>query len=269
MWGISASYPSISSYTEAQRKYDTTKPLRGRHDDFRPLDMRSSRAKSRIEKQGEEYVIFCYTTEIVRYYPNGDVRVRTGGWSSTTTCAAISALSPFNCRMNKGDVVVSKRAGYYDVPGAGNFIVPNNGLLFKPSKEGELIPVNPPVATECRRRVLKDKAKIARTLFKDVPPRIRAYSAAFKGGVLPSGTMRIHGNYAFLGEVFSRGVITEQEIEMLTWYFIPTQYDYKSSTSRIANAGELPVKAFWKAVYQSLSIIETYSVELLYGEVAK
>ena len=265
MWGNSSNYPSISSYKEAQQKHDSIKPLRGRQDDFRPLDIRSSSAKAHIEKRGEEYALFCYNTEIVRYYPNGDVWVSRGGWCSTTTCRAISALSPFACYLNKNEVVVTARAGKYAVPTAHKFILLSGGLLFKPDIEGTLVPVSPPVAIDYRKRVLKDKAKIARTLFKDIPPRIMAYSAAFEGGTKPERVK----TPSMMTEVSKRGIITEEEIELIAWDYVPERYDWQARKSLIARIGKRAADAFWKAVYANLDIIETYPVELPYGEVPK
>jgi len=263
MWGTSSNYPSINSYTEAARAYNTTKPLRGRTDNFRPLDARSSNAKARIEKYGEEYALFCYDTEIVRYYPNGDVWLSRGGWCSNTTCAALSALSPFVSYLRHNEVVVSPSRGHYAIDG-NKFILPLGGLLFKPDSAGQLAPVSPPTAVAWKKRVLKDKSKEVRVLFKDVAVRIKAYSAAFAGGFKPEAMPRVH-----LSNLVGRTSLTEEEIESLAWYFIPAYYDYQTKRIMIRNDKELPVERFWRDVYKCFEIIDRYSIDLPYGTVAE
>ena len=93
MWGTSSNFPGISSYEQAKKTFEEIKPLRGKPN-FRPLDRRSSQAKSQIlfDDVTDDYIICLYRTHIVRYTKDGDVILNTGGHNTTTTVTAMSAI---------------------------------------------------------------------------------------------------------------------------------------------------------------------------------
>lgn len=254
MWGHSSIYPSISSFRDAHSMYEETKPLRGKPD-FRPLDRRSSRANAQIIKDGEDYVIRLYSTDIVRYRPDGTVKLQCGGWVSQSTAAAISAMSPFTAWCRKGYLVVALRCGNYYAAG-NTFFIPRDGLEF----DANLVPINPPFATVRKTRVKRDVAKQVRAHFKQVPEMIRAYSAAFVGGDasnLPHCEVK---KTDMVEEPLSEELASEIAMRFLTFRFDWT------TNKRVYDGGPNEI-LFWKHVYRVFGVIETYEITLPYGEV--
>jgi hypothetical protein len=256
MWGISSNYPHIDSYASAKRVFDTTKPLRGT--DTRPLDQRSSRAKAYIEKRLESYVVRLYSTDIVTYYPDGSFLLKTGGWGSQTTAAAMSAMSPCTAWLSKGNFIVANRSGLYVHGQTPRFLVERGGLLF--DTKGE--PVNPPVAVQYKKRVKKDVAKKVREYFKTVPPMIEAFALAFMGGV-PGDSRGVpwerlkDWTYALDGQLTSMVAVSYLD------------YDWDGTAARARYNGLGRTKDFWSDVYEQFDVIEQYGTELPYGEVPR
>lgn len=259
MWGCSSNYPSISSYEEAKRIYENTKPLRG-HPDFRPLDRRSIDCNSQIIKQDDRYIIKLYRTDLVTYFPDGSVFVSTGGWSTPSTRAAISAMSPVSAWSSKGDTAVAVRAGSY-VRSQQAFLLPRRGLSFVP-KDGTLVPVNPPTATLRKTRVKREKARAARKFFKPVETYIKAYSRTFAGGEVAT-VQRTD-----LAAVFASGELPDETASNSALCFLATKWDFATRRSTYTGNAKSSCDAFWKAVYAALDLIEDYEVPLLYGTVA-
>lgn len=247
MWGTSSHYESINSYADAERVYNSIKPLRG-HPDFRPLERRSIDCKSRIIKQGDEYIIRLYRTDIVRYFKDGSVFVSTGNWSTQSTAAAISAMSPFSCWCSKGSVVV--RA--HDLK---RFVLPSGGLLFVGGQ-----PVNPPVAVQHKTRIKKAEARQARKFFAEVPKMITAFSAAFEGGTKPEFAAAITGRM----EVEE---LSGEQAASIAWYYVQAPWGYVTRKQTITNNPDKGIKEFWTAVYKAYDLIESYETELPFGEV--
>ena len=90
----------ISNYDMAKSKYESTKPIRGRSVETRPLGEERRYTWYEIDKriyanqaentQYTSYVCHLYNTDCVEFYPNGDVTLRTGGWTTFTTGAMIN-----------------------------------------------------------------------------------------------------------------------------------------------------------------------------------
>src|ERR1019366_8310116 len=172
MWGTASKFPSIGSYAAAKIKYENIKPLRG-SPDFRPLDTRSSRAKSQILKDGDDYIIRLYRTDIVRYFANGEVGICHGGFKTSCTVQAISAMSPYVTWCQKGVIIIR-------MPDLKKYVVPREGLLIRAGQ-----PVNPVAATVTRTRVVKETAKQVREYFKDVPKMITVLTSMLAGKEKP------------------------------------------------------------------------------------
>jgi hypothetical protein len=85
----------IHCYRQAKQRYEEVKPIRGRSGDIRPLGKRR-RDWERIVKVSESaYAIRLYSTDVVTYYEDGAIELRTGGWASVSTAEMISLHSPF------------------------------------------------------------------------------------------------------------------------------------------------------------------------------
>ena len=249
MWGRANALPSITSYAEAKRRYENTKPIRG-NPAFRPLDRRSIHAKGSIKQVGDNYIIQLYNTNIVTYYPNGDVLLGTGNYSTLSTADAIGQVSPFSCWTSKGRICVCNRHNRQ-----GIFLVQPT-LLFKRDAEGIYRPENPPIAVVCKKRVLKDKAKLARTIFKQVPIFIETFSKVFVGGVKPTT--------GIFDPQFKCDSVSEEHAVKLAWNYVRTG---GWPDPLIVDDAEGAISAFWKDVYNKRGVIEQYTTDLPLGEV--
>lgn len=81
----------IDNYKDAEKTYNSIKPIRGRSTDVRPLARRGN-DKLTIRKDGDDYIVKMYNTDIVTYHPNGDVSFVP--YASVTTGSAVSFYSP-------------------------------------------------------------------------------------------------------------------------------------------------------------------------------
>jgi hypothetical protein len=253
MWGRGNTLPRIESYDEAKHVYENTKPIRG-NPAFRPLDRRSIYAKGSIKQVGDNYVLQLYSTDIVTYYPNGDVLLNTGNYSTVSTADAVGQVSPFSCWISKGRVCVCNRYNKQ-----GSFLVQPT-LLFKRDAEGIYRPENPPIAVVRKKRVLKDKAKLARDIFKQVPVYIKAFSVAFDRGVKPK-----HDHTSITVAYRHGETLEDQQAVNLAWAYVSE--DYHVNGLLILNEPVPAIARFWKDVYNKRGVIEQYTVDLPLGEV--
>jgi hypothetical protein len=103
---------SIKMYNEFKKKYDNTKPIRGRSVECRPISKRTRDWEEVVKRwvvedgaldmEGEwSYGAHLYRTDCVMYMPNGDIHVRTGGWDTPTTAEFISRWLPYAMRCYK------------------------------------------------------------------------------------------------------------------------------------------------------------------------
>jgi hypothetical protein len=87
----------------AKSKFESTKPIRGRSVEVRPLgderrytwyEIRKKTIANQAENtQYNTYVCSVYDIDCVEFYPNGDVTLRTGNWR--TTCFTVGAMINF------------------------------------------------------------------------------------------------------------------------------------------------------------------------------
>ena len=103
---------SIKLYNEFKKRYDNTKPIRGRAVECRPISKRTRDWEEVVKRwvvedgaldmEGEwSYGAHLYRTDCVMYMPNGDIHVRTGGWDTPTTAEFISRWLPYAMRCYK------------------------------------------------------------------------------------------------------------------------------------------------------------------------
>jgi hypothetical protein len=98
--GNCAQIPPISSYDMAKAHYEKVKPIRGRAVETKPLGRKRRFPWMTIEKntvanqsEGTEYHTYAcqlFSTHCVEFFPNGDITLRTNGWSSITTGSFIN-----------------------------------------------------------------------------------------------------------------------------------------------------------------------------------
>lgn len=90
--------PTLVSYEQALKHYESIKPLRG-SDDVRPLCKGSN---GRRKKQYRivttvidgVHAVACrmYNTDVVRFLKNGEIQIATDGWHSTSTMSFINGI---------------------------------------------------------------------------------------------------------------------------------------------------------------------------------
>ena len=115
----------IGSYDCAKRLYDTTKPIRGRKEDVRPIGLRRRddhyfNAYSFKRKGAPHETINCVglclgSTEIVTYRDDGIVEINMGRWDTLCTTQFINSYTNMEC---------VKRHNRLWITGAGNIKYP-------------------------------------------------------------------------------------------------------------------------------------------------
>ena len=255
MWGKKSNYVSIGGYNQAKHTYEDTKPLRNTAD-TRPLDRRSKNAKTFIKKQGDDYIIQLYRTDIVIYKADGSVELNSGRWVTTSTAVAMSAFSPFACWISKGHLVVRLAIGEA-------FIIPSKGLVVRLVND-RWVPVNPVKATVTRTRVRKEEAKKVRALFKQVPIYIKTLGSAFKGGVKPV-TQKSQDVVSYSKRYIAGTPLTDDEVLGIAWLYVSARRAWNTSEYLILGNTKTDIAAFWREVYAELGLIETYHIDLPYG----
>jgi hypothetical protein len=116
--------PRLANYEAALKRYENTKP---RHDGVRPLGARRDHKVFKIyytprnEVCGGRVDCMMWDTYILSYHEDGRLIIRTGGWDTVTTRAALNALLPagVNVYGRKNETVLHLNGGVYrleDVP---------------------------------------------------------------------------------------------------------------------------------------------------------
>jgi hypothetical protein len=88
--------PRIHNYDDALRKFDNTKPIKGRQDDPRPLGERRYVDTYSIRKNVWTNAIECvlYKTPVVKFTVDGEIVINIDNWPSASTCQFISRVVP-------------------------------------------------------------------------------------------------------------------------------------------------------------------------------
>ena len=148
-------------YTHYKNKHDKIKPIRGRAEEVRPIGDRR-RDGERIEMDGEVVACRLYQTQVVRYYPDGRIGLRIGGWSTSSTAEFMEEHSPFRCSKTYRRVWVHYRTDNYDTL---VYPMPANGeVILSPTPQGNWVMDNPlPIF---RKAVDRVKSKTERAALK-------------------------------------------------------------------------------------------------------
>jgi hypothetical protein len=88
--------PRIYNYADALKKYDNTKPIKGRQDDPRPLGERRYVDTYSIRKNVWTEAIECilYKTPVIKFTTEGEIIINIDNWPSSSTCQFISRVVP-------------------------------------------------------------------------------------------------------------------------------------------------------------------------------
>lgn len=102
--------PYIDSYEKALAKWQSTKPIRGRTPEIRPLGQRRDCDVYSIRKNVWTDVIelVLYKTPVVKFTPEDEVVINFGGWASSSTCQFVGGvLRNVYAGRQRGNVVLS------------------------------------------------------------------------------------------------------------------------------------------------------------------
>lgn len=141
----------VTSFQDAQTKYNNTKPIRGReHDDIRPLGKRSAQHMRIVKINDDAYACRLYRTDVVTYYRDGTIEVSTGGWDTSSTANFASACLPVRYGVHK----IQNHIHLYDRHTGMYYIVGNAPLEIYPTGEvtGYLIPTKQVVDREASKK---------------------------------------------------------------------------------------------------------------------
>jgi hypothetical protein len=101
--------PKIHNYADALKRYDNTKPIKGRADDPRPLGERRYVDTYSIRKNIWTDAIECilYKTPVIKFTTEDEVIINIDNWPSASTCQFISrVLSGVGAYRVRGEVVL-------------------------------------------------------------------------------------------------------------------------------------------------------------------
>jgi len=77
--------PRVLDYSDAKWQYDTSKPIRGRVPEVRPLGNRRDVDTYSIRMNGDDVELVLYQTPVITFKTNGEIVLRTNGWASVST----------------------------------------------------------------------------------------------------------------------------------------------------------------------------------------
>ena len=88
---------ALKAYEYYKRQWEQIKPIRGRAEVVKPISQRR-RTWETIEKLSEDvYACRLYTTDVVKYYPDGSIGFTAEQWSTPLSAEFMSMHSQFHC----------------------------------------------------------------------------------------------------------------------------------------------------------------------------
>jgi len=111
------------TYADAKYVHDKTKPIRGRSPEIRPLGQRRDVDIYSVRMSGENVEFVLYKTPVITYLPNGDVVVKTNGWSSVSTHQFINQVLGISCYGARRNSIMEARSAEGDVH---KYIIPKD-----------------------------------------------------------------------------------------------------------------------------------------------
>ena len=123
---------ALANYNEAFHKWESTKPIRGRGVDVRPLGHRRSADQYKIEVLPEGGVAcVLYKTPVVTFFGDGDIRILNDNWNSVSTCNFIDEiLYSVTSRIYNNDLYVRTKQG--------EFALGEGGIWLRMNGQGDL-----------------------------------------------------------------------------------------------------------------------------------
>jgi len=129
--------PKVNNYAEALKRWNNTKPIKGRDDDKRPLGERRDVDTYSIRKNvwTDAIELVLYRTPVVKFTTEDEVIINIDNWPSASTCQFISrVLSGVGAYRVKGQVVL----GFSGTDAKA--MLPAQGELVLAQKDGRWLP---------------------------------------------------------------------------------------------------------------------------------
>jgi hypothetical protein len=125
----------MNDYATALKRWEDTKPIRGRAVDTRPLGHR--RNDNYLINFKPEGAVECilYKTPVVTFYEDGDVLIKHDGWNSVSTCNFIGEVLHIHSYIFNYKTCI----GF----GGKNYVVPTEGMVIRRNANWVYEPVNP------------------------------------------------------------------------------------------------------------------------------
>jgi hypothetical protein len=154
--------PTIIDYFNANRWWESTKPIRGRSNDIRPLTERRYADCYSIRKNPSNNAIECvlYKTPVVAFMPDGEIEVRNGGYVTASTHMFIEEVLGAGIRVQgqRGKTIV-RVGGHALTLGDGEV------LRLRKDEQRRLYPVT--TQTNYAYRINRKGANIVRARYKE------------------------------------------------------------------------------------------------------
>jgi hypothetical protein len=150
----------LANYNEAIHKWESTKPIRGRGVEVRPLGHRRSADQYSIEVLPEGGVAcVLYKTPVVTFFTDGDIRIMNDDWNSVSTCNFIDeVLWGLRSRIYNNDLYVGT--------GQGEFALGKEGLWLRMNDKGNLEVKTDKLPPKYVHAIDRKKANIVRAQYK-------------------------------------------------------------------------------------------------------
>lgn len=134
---------SYNYHAYYEKKWNETKPIRGREVDVRPIGQRRRDWEQITRKQvadGYSYCCRLYQTDCVEYMPNGDILLRTAGWVTTSTSEFIHEHSPVMCVKRNKNLWVLLNGVWLPLPSSSDeaLAIRYDGMTWSPVQEVKL-----------------------------------------------------------------------------------------------------------------------------------
>ena len=194
--------PYVGGYEQALAKWQSTKPIRGREPEIRPLGQRRDCDTYSIRKNVWTEAIECvlYNTPVIKFTPDNEVILNFGSWSSSSTCQFISGvLHSVSASRKRNTVVLSFRDGTNAILEQGEELVLVSGERGWTAKAKQTLydyRVNRKEANKVRKSVSQ---------FRDYLAGIVKLKAEAVAGVYGrDGFSAVNMSYAELMEIFGK-----------------------------------------------------------------
>jgi len=161
--------------------YESTKPIRGRAEECRPIGQRRrdwETIEHRVENGQDIYSARLYNTDVVQYYPDGGIKLVPDSWFTPLTADFMHTHSPFFCYKKYNKLWVRLQGENDDK----HFPIPSEGLMLIPTDDGRYEPRDQIVIKQ--KVVDRVKAKQAREPMKPFLAWTKAFLSMSDGWIM-------------------------------------------------------------------------------------